>query len=126
MTFGLTVEKLLLIGLIAVLLIGPSRLPGFAAGLARTVVRVRAFARGANERLRDEIGPEMSDVDWRQLDPRRYDPRRIIREALLDDVPPTPPLSTPATAPPPAPAEDGAASAGSGSVGAVDERRDAA
>jgi sec-independent protein translocase protein TatB len=35
--------------------------------------------------MREEMGPEFDEVDWKKLDPRQYDPRRIIREALLDD-----------------------------------------
>jgi hypothetical protein len=37
--------------------------------------------------MKDEMGPEFDEVDWKKLDPRQYDPRRIIREALLDDSP---------------------------------------
>ena len=37
--------------------------------------------------MKEEMGPEFDDVDWKKLDPRQYDPRRIIREALLDDAP---------------------------------------
>ena len=44
------------------------------------------MADGAKERLRDEMGPDFDEVDWKKLDPRQYDPRRIIREALVDDV----------------------------------------
>ncbi|MCJ1709112.1 twin-arginine translocase TatA/TatE family subunit [Microbacterium sp. VKM Ac-2923] len=83
MTFGLTIEKLLLIGLIAVMIIGPERLPAAAESLRRTVQQVRRMARTAQERVREELGPEVADVDWQRLDPRQYDPRRIIREALL-------------------------------------------
>jgi sec-independent protein translocase protein TatB len=43
------------------------------------------MADGAKERMREEMGPEFDEVDWKKLDPRQYDPRRIIREALLDD-----------------------------------------
>jgi sec-independent protein translocase protein TatB len=43
------------------------------------------MAAGAKEQLREEVGDEIVDMDWRKLDPRQYDPRRIIREALLDD-----------------------------------------
>ena len=43
------------------------------------------MADSAQERVREEMGPEFEDLDWKQLDPRQYDPRRIIREALLDD-----------------------------------------
>jgi Sec-independent protein translocase protein TatA len=135
--FGLTFEKLLLIGVIAVFVLGPERLPGYAAKLAQLVRNVRDMANGAKERMRDEMGPEFDDVDWKKLDPRQYDPRRIIREALLDDEPTTPavrPVSrTPgATRPEPAylqhkaksaggpvPVEGAAAAAGAGAAAAV-------
>ncbi|QEW03563.1 Sec-independent protein translocase TatB [Microbacterium lushaniae] len=87
MFFGLTIEKLLLIGLIAAMLIGPERLPRYAESLARFAVRARDMAQGARSRMREEMGPEFDEVDWRKLDPRQYDPRRIIREALLEDAP---------------------------------------
>jgi len=84
MQFGLTFEKLLLIGLIVVLIVGPDRLPVVAEGFARMVRKAGEYLRDTKSRMRDEMGPEMDDVDWRKLDPRQYDPRRIIREALLD------------------------------------------
>ena len=86
MSFGLTFDKLIIIGVIAVFLIGPDRLPGYAAQLARLVRSLRAMADGAKDRMREEMGPEFDEVDWKKLDPRQYDPRRIIREALIDDV----------------------------------------
>ena len=87
-SFGLTFDKLLIILVIAVFLIGPDRLPGYAAQLARLVKTLRGFADGAKDRMREEMGPEFDEVDWRKLDPRQYDPRRIIREALLDEPAP--------------------------------------
>ena len=81
----MTFDKLLIIALIAVFLIGPDRLPGYAAQLARLAKSLRAMANGAKERMRDEMGPEFDEVDWTKLDPRKYDPRRIIREALQED-----------------------------------------
>lgn len=98
-SFGLTFDKLLIILVIALFLIGPDRLPGYAAQLARLVKTLRGFADGAKERMREEMGPEFDEVDWRKLDPRQYDPRRIIREALVDEViPPTKPVSSGAPA----------------------------
>lgn len=92
MSWGLTFEKLLLIGLIAVILIGPDRLPGYAAQFGRLVRSLRDMANGAKDRMREEMGPDYDDVDWKKLDPRQYDPRRIIREALTDEpAPPTRP-----------------------------------
>jgi Sec-independent protein translocase protein TatA len=83
--FGLTFPKLALIGIIAVVIIGPERLPAFAARLASFVKMIRTLADTARERVKEEMGPEFDDVDWTKLDPRQYDPRRIIREALLGD-----------------------------------------
>lgn len=100
MFFGLTFEKLLVILAIAAFVIGPERLPRYAELLAQLVRRVRDFAQGARTRVRDEMGPEFDEVDWRKLDPRQYDPRRIIREALLEDDPPAPAPDPRVIAPP--------------------------
>jgi sec-independent protein translocase protein TatB len=83
---GLTFDKFLVIGVIAVFLLGPERIPHYAAQLGRLVRSLRDMANGAKERLREEMGPDFDDVDWKKLDPRQYDPRRIIREALLEDL----------------------------------------
>ncbi|HXH36228.1 MAG TPA: Sec-independent protein translocase TatB [Plantibacter sp.] len=93
--FGLTIDKLLVIAVLAAFLIGPDRLPAAAASLARLVRGLKELATGARERVREEIGPEFDDVDWQKLDPRQYDPRRIIRDALLDDE--SPPSATTST-----------------------------
>jgi sec-independent protein translocase protein TatB len=82
--FGLSFEKILLIGIVAAFLIGPQKLPHYAAVLARFVRQVRDFANGAKDRIKEEMGPEYDDIEWKSLDPRQYDPRRIIREALLE------------------------------------------
>ncbi len=81
--FGLSGEKLLILGLIAVFILGPDRLPHYAQQLAKFVKSVRRMAEGAKDQLSNEIGEEL---DWKKLDPRQYDPRRIIREALADEV----------------------------------------
>ncbi|TFV99927.1 twin-arginine translocase TatA/TatE family subunit [Leifsonia flava] len=84
--FGLTVEKVVIIGVIAAFLLGPERLPGIAQQLGALVRRLKTLTGSAEQRLRDELGPDFEDVDWRKLDPRQYDPRRIIREALVEDT----------------------------------------
>ncbi|MEQ1737407.1 MAG: Sec-independent protein translocase TatB [Rhodoglobus sp.] len=101
MSFGLTFDKLLLIGIIAVFLLGPERLPYYASQLARLVRKLRDFANGAKDRMREEMGPDFDEIDWKKLDPRQYDPRRIIREALTEDAPVkvTPPVKPQSKAP---------------------------
>lgn len=84
---GLSFDKLIILGFVAVMIVGPTRLPGYAAKLAQLVKTVRGMADTAKARMTDELGPDFEDIDWKKLDPRQYDPRRIIRSALLDDEP---------------------------------------
>src|SRR3954451_16007153 len=105
---GLTFEKLLLLAVLAVVLLGPDRLPRYAAQLARLVKSLKSLTDNAKDRMREEMGPEFDEVDWKKLDPRQYDPRRIIREALLEES--TPGAAVVAPVPRPvrrAPAEPG-------------------
>ncbi|WP_026553373.1 protein translocase TatA [Arthrobacter sp. H20] len=82
---GINGLEFLLLAVIAVMVLGPERLPEYASQLARLVKDLRRMATGARAQLREEVGPEIDEVDWRKLDPRQYDPRRIIKEALIDD-----------------------------------------
>jgi sec-independent protein translocase protein TatB len=83
--FDINPGELLILLVVAVVVIGPERLPKYAAELAKLVRYARGFARNAREQVREELGEDFDDIDWQALDPRRYDPRRIVREALLDD-----------------------------------------
>jgi sec-independent protein translocase protein TatB len=85
--FGLSIEKIAIVLVVAAFIIGPQRLPEYAAKLAQFVKTVKSMADGAKDRITSEMGPEFQDTDWKKLDPRQYDPRRIIRSALLDDEP---------------------------------------
>jgi sec-independent protein translocase protein TatB len=82
--------ELILLIVVGILVLGPERLPEYAGKLAGMVRQVRNLATNARTQLKDQMGPEFEDVDWRQFDPRQYDPRRIVREALLDDPTPEP------------------------------------
>jgi sec-independent protein translocase protein TatB len=96
--FDLTFDKLLIVVVIGVFVLGPERLPYYARQLAKLMKSLRQMADGAQERFKEEMGPEFDEMDWKRLDPRQYDPRRIIREALLDDEPTRPvvkPVSRP-------------------------------
>ena len=101
---GINGYEFIILAIIAVVILGPERLPEYASQLARLVREVRRMATGAREQLREEVGPEIDQVDWRKMDPRQYDPRRIIKEALLDDFDDA---AKPVAARPPAPAPAG-------------------
>lgn len=106
--FGINGWEFVIIIVVAMLVIGPERLPGYAEQLGSFVRRGRDMLQTAKARVDDELGPEFSDVDWSKLDPRQYDPRKIVRDALLDDGP--------SPAPRPSPAERNGASAASGAA----------
>lgn len=82
---GINGPEFLLLLIIGLLVIGPSRLPEYTQKLANIVKEVRRMASGAREQIKEEVGIDIDDVDWKKYDPRQYDPRRIIKEALLDD-----------------------------------------
>ncbi len=86
---GFSVEKVLVILVIAALLIGPERLPRAAEALAGLVRKIRVYANDTKTRLKEEMGEDFEDIDWHDLDPRQYDPRRIIREALTEPLDPS-------------------------------------
>jgi sec-independent protein translocase protein TatB len=82
--FDINGGEFIILIVVALVVLGPERLPQYAAQLGRLVREARTFALRAREQVREEMGDEFDDVDWKALDPRRYDPRRIVREALLD------------------------------------------
>jgi sec-independent protein translocase protein TatB len=85
--FGIQGGEFVVLLVVALLVIGPERLPEYTAKLAKLVRQLKGMADTAKGQLRDQMGSEFDDVDWKQYDPRQYDPRRIVREALLDSGP---------------------------------------
>ena len=83
--FDINGWEFVIIAVIAAVLIGPERLPAYAAKLRSWIRELRQLAEGAKTQLREQMGPEFDNVDWKAYDPRQYDPRRIVREALLED-----------------------------------------
>ena len=70
-------EAIVLIVLI-LLVLGPERLPEYAENLRDLVKRARRYASGAKEDLRETLGPEIGDLDWRKLDPRQLARNPVI------------------------------------------------
>ncbi len=82
---GINFDEIVILAVIAVVVLGPDRLPRYARQLAGLVRHGRTLLGAAQERARDELGPEFGAIDWKRLDPRQYDPRQIIRRALLEE-----------------------------------------
>ena len=84
MLFDINGGEFLVLLLVAAIVIGPQRLPGYAEQLGVLVRKARVWMKDAKNRIDTEMGDDAIDVDWTTLDPRRYDPRRIVRDALLE------------------------------------------
>lgn len=82
--FGVGLQELALLALIAVVVFGPDKLPEFARQLGQFARAAKNLADGARDQLRDELGPEYSDLELRDLDPRAF-VRKQINAALEDD-----------------------------------------
>jgi sec-independent protein translocase protein TatB len=81
---GIGFAEFMVIGVVALLVFGPDRLPDFAKQAGRMVRQVRTLARQARDDIRTELGPEYSDFELTDLDPRRAIRKHII-EAWDDD-----------------------------------------
>ena len=81
--FDVGAPELLVLVVIAVILFGPEKLPEFARKAARVIKYVRSMAGNAQEQLSKELGPEFSDLDVRDLNPKTF-----IQKHLMDDVDP--------------------------------------
>lgn len=82
---GINGTEMLILVVVALVVIGPKRLPEYAQKLRELVRQMRRMAEGAKDSVRRDFGDDFNDVDWQKLDPRQYDPRRIVREALVEE-----------------------------------------
>src|SRR5919198_1245626 len=97
---------MLVLAAVALIVIGPDKLPDMARDAARMLRTLRDMATGARQQLREELGPEFADIDLRSLnprtavqravfgddppdlrkyDPRRYNPGAVVRDTILGD-----------------------------------------
>ena len=74
-----------IIGLLvlAVILIGPERLPHFAVDAAKFVKRVREIATTATNELKEDLGPGFEDLTPTDLNPKTFLKRQL--DSVLDD-----------------------------------------
>lgn len=83
--FGINGAEFVVLLVLVFFVIGPERMPEYAAQLRDLVKTLRRTALNAKDGVKETLGPEISDINWRAYDPRQYDPRRIVREALQED-----------------------------------------
>lgn len=105
--FGLTLEKLVVVAIVAGLILGPQRLQEYAHTLARTIRTFRDVVQRERIRAEADLGIPLDKTAWDSIDLRQYDPRRIVRQALDEPAPAEPAEAAPMSvaAPGPTPEE---------------------
>jgi len=78
--FDLSLTKLLVLAVIALVVFGPHELPKIAAQAGRALRDLRRIAEGAKADLKEGLGPEFQDFDFDDLNPRRF-----VQKHLLDE-----------------------------------------
>jgi sec-independent protein translocase protein TatB len=81
--FNIGPMEFLVLGIVAVIVLGPERLPALAKDAARMLRTLRDMATGARQQLHDELGPELADLGIDDL--RNLNPRTAIQRAILGD-----------------------------------------
>jgi sec-independent protein translocase protein TatB len=79
--FDLSITKLLVLGILALVIFGPDQLPKIASQAGKMIRDLRRMAEQAKADLSDGLGPEFADFDVADLNPRAF-----VRKHLLDDL----------------------------------------
>ena len=79
--FDLSLTKMLILAVLALVIFGPKELPKIAAQAGRALRELRQIAEGAKADLREGLGPEFSDFDINDLNPRRF-----VQKHLFSDL----------------------------------------
>jgi sec-independent protein translocase protein TatB len=85
--FDLSLTKLLVLAVIALLVFGPKELPKIAAQAGRALRDLRRIAEGAKADLKEGLGPEFQDFDFEDLNPRRFVQKHLLDEPVATMTP---------------------------------------
>jgi sec-independent protein translocase protein TatB len=75
----LSLPKLLVLAVLALIIFGPDQLPKMASQAGRALRELRRLADGAKADLQEGLGPEFSDFDINDLNPKNF-----VRKHLMD------------------------------------------
>ena len=79
--FGMGWPEIFVVGVVAMLVFGPDKLPEFARQAGKFVRTARQMVDNAKDDLGREMGHDFSGIGLRDLDPRE-----VVRRHLLEDT----------------------------------------
>ena len=98
--FDLSITKIAVLLVIAVVIFGPEQLPKLAQQAGRALRDLRKLADSATRDLKEGLGPEFEDFDVTDLHPKNFvrkhllddkfdldelDPRKLVRKHMMDE-----------------------------------------
>jgi sec-independent protein translocase protein TatB len=83
MFFDFGAGELIGLAVLAMILIGPERLPNFAVDAAKFVKKVREMATNATNELKDNLGPGFEDLKPTDLNPKTFIQKQL--SSVLDE-----------------------------------------
>jgi sec-independent protein translocase protein TatB len=105
--FGVEGGEFIALGVIALLVLGPEKLPRYAADAAKFMREARRMANSARADVRRELGPELQGISLEDLNPKTALRKHVLDDIDLDDEPGTPVARPPDRATGQAPAGGG-------------------
>ncbi len=93
MFFAIGAGEILGLAILAMLLVGPERLPKLAVEAAQWVKKARGLATKATAELRENLGPGFEDLQPKDLNPKTFVKKQISE--LLDEETPKPKVKKP-------------------------------
>ena len=74
------------LAILAVILVGPERLPNLAVDAAKLIKKIRAMANTATSELRENLGPGFEDLNVTDLTPKKL-AKKVLGDALEETKP---------------------------------------
>lgn len=84
MFFDFGAGELIGLAVLAMILIGPERLPNFAVDAAKFVKKIREMATSATNELKENLGPGFEDLKPTDLNPKTFIQKQL--SSVLDET----------------------------------------
>jgi sec-independent protein translocase protein TatB len=78
--------ELLALAVIALIVLGPDKLPRYAADAARFIRQIRRMANDARAEVTKELGPELGGLGLKDINPRALVRKHVLEGTGLDDL----------------------------------------
>lgn len=85
MFFDFGAGEIVGLAILAMILVGPERLPNFAVDAAKFIKRARQMASNATDELKGNLGPGFEDLKPTDLSPKKFIQKQLA--GVMDDEP---------------------------------------